>query len=401
LDEVKNKMGIKIYIDFAHTPDSLEKALTFLKTKVPKGGRLISVFGCAGERDTKKRSKMGKISSQIADLSIFTAEDPRSEDTLEIIRAMRRYAKNYVVIPERGEAIAFALEQAKKNDVVAFLGKGHEKSMAYEGFEHPWSEYNEINNFLHKDNSLSAIVLAAGKGTRMKSRVPKILHKICGRPMISYSLQNLRRSRVGEIVVVVSYKRNLVARQVAGSAGIAVQKNPKGGTADAAKAALPLISQKAQNVMLLYGDDTAFYTPVTLQKVINQHIRSKATLTFITLMKDDPLGLGRIIRDEKGGLLGIVEEKDATDEQRKIREVNDGLYIFNKSWLKNNLHKIPKSPVTGEYYIVELIKLAIDQKKKVVAEKLPNASEWQGINNPEELVKATEKMIDKLKIQSI
>lgn len=402
LEEIKNDKGIKIFVDFAHTPDSLDAALKYLRTQTK--GRLISVFGCAGERDKKKRFKMGKISVQLADYSIFTAEDPRSENIFDILTIMMHGAKsaggvenkNFVRIPERGEAIAHALSIAKSGDVVGFFGKGHETSMAYKGFEHPWSDRLEIENFLEKDDKTSAVILAAGKGTRMRSQKPKIIHEICGRPMISYSLQNLRQSKIGEIVAVVSYRKNLVIRKIGGNAKIAVQKNPKGGTADSLSAGLPSVSAAADKVVVMYGDDTAFYSANTIKRVIETHIETKSILTFVTLIKEDPHGLGRIIRDKNGTIAGIVEEKDATEVERKIKEINDGMYVFEKKWLEENLVKVEKSPVTGEYYIPELIKMAIGQKQKVSAYRLPNSIEWQGINTPEELVLAEEKMKNKL-----
>ncbi len=406
LEKIQNNSGVKIFVDFAHTPNSLSASLKYFKTQTK--GRVIAVFGCAGERDRKKRFQMGKISAGLSDLSIFTAEDPRTEDLGKILAKMAQGArsaggkegKNFVRIPERGEAVAFALGSAKKGDLVAFLGKGHEKSMAYsedgQTYEHPWSDQNKIENFLKRRKDVSAIILAAGKGTRMKSALPKILHKICGRPMISYTLENLRGAGVGEIVVVVSFKRNVVVKKIAGAVKIAIQKNPKGGTADAALAGLSKVDKNAKYVFVLYGDDTAFYTGATIGNVLDDHIRKKAILTFITLIKENPTGLGRILRNKNGEVLGIVEEKDARLEQRKIKEINDGLYVFDKIWLEKSLPKVKKSPITGEYYLVELIKMAIDQGKKVTAYRLPNASEWEGVNTPEELDRAKKKMEEKL-----
>jgi UDP-N-acetylmuramoyl-L-alanyl-D-glutamate--2,6-diaminopimelate ligase len=149
LEEIKNKRGIKIYIDFAHTPNALEKVLTVLRRR-KRGGRLIAVFGCAGERDIKKRPMMAKISTALADLSIFTAEDPRHEDVNEIIKEMEKGVlknnkRKYLVIPERGEAIAYAIQKvAKKGDIIVICGKGHEKSMCYNGIEYPWSDHGAV-----------------------------------------------------------------------------------------------------------------------------------------------------------------------------------------------------------------------------------------------------------------
>lgn len=145
MEEIKNKKGIKIFVDFAHTPNALKRVLTVLK----KPGKLIVVFGCAGERDIQKRKMMPKISVKLADISIFTAEDPRSENVEDILKVMADTAKenngkeniNFYVLPERGEAISFAINKlAQRGDTVVICGKGHEKSMAYNGVEYPWSD---------------------------------------------------------------------------------------------------------------------------------------------------------------------------------------------------------------------------------------------------------------------
>ena len=174
LEEIKNKRGINIYIDFAHTPNSLENVLKELKKGTK--GKLITVFGCAGERDYEKREKMGMISTKYADVSVFTAEDPRGEDVNNIIDQMIKGAKRdktkevskthysaapelagtgqavygnkqnvYVRISERGRAISFAIQRlAQKGDTVVICGKGHEKSMCYNGTEYPWSDHEAV-----------------------------------------------------------------------------------------------------------------------------------------------------------------------------------------------------------------------------------------------------------------
>lgn len=150
LEEVPNKLGIKIYIDFAHTPDSLEAILTYLKgiTK----GKLISVFGCAGERDKFKRPKMGEVASKLSDVIILTSEDPRTEDANEIIRQIKSGIKTNIpvyIIPDREEAIKKALIIAKHGDAVGLLGKGHEKSMNLDGIhETPWSDRKVVRKYL-------------------------------------------------------------------------------------------------------------------------------------------------------------------------------------------------------------------------------------------------------------
>ena len=144
LEEIKNKLGIKVYIDFAHTPNALKQVLKLLKSQ--KTGRVVVVFGCAGERDVKKRPMMANIATELADVSIFTAEDPRSEDIKDIFSHMIKGVKNkqakYFKIAERGEAIYFAIRKvAKKGDIVLIAGKSHENSMAYNGAEYDWSDF--------------------------------------------------------------------------------------------------------------------------------------------------------------------------------------------------------------------------------------------------------------------
>lgn len=395
LEEIKNDRGIRIFVDFAHTPDSLKAALTYLKS-ITKG-KLISVFGCAGERDSKKRSKMGKISTQIADFSVFTAEDPRSEEIFSILSQIEKgiVNKKFASIPERGEAISYALSLARKGDIVGIFGKGHEKSMAYKGFEHPWSDKEMITGILQANKDEAVIVLAAGKGTRMKSKNPKVLHTICGRPMIAYTLENLRKAGFAEVIVVVSFKKALVLKEVGKACKIAVQKNPKGGTADAAKAGLGSLSKNISTVAVINGDDSAFYKPETIRDILRFHKKSSSVLTFVSLVKDDPYGLGRVVRDGKGDVVRIVEEKNATDAQKKIKEVNDGLYVFKRDWLDKNINKVKLSP-QGEYYLVDLIKIAIDRGEKVGVYRLKDASQWQGINTPEQLALAQDKMKQRL-----
>lgn len=150
LEKIENDKGINIFVDFAHTPNSLKKVLTFLKSHTK--GKLIAVYGCASERDEAKRKLMPEVSLKLADVSVFTAEDPRSEDINLILDQMGQNAesfggienKNFVKIAERGEAIYKAIAIAKPGDTVVICGKGHEKSMAYNGVEYPWSDQEAV-----------------------------------------------------------------------------------------------------------------------------------------------------------------------------------------------------------------------------------------------------------------
>ena len=139
----------RIIVDFAHTPQALESALTTLKSQLPKKGKLIAIYGCAGLRDTSKRPVMGRIGTELADVVIFTAEDPRTEDVWSIIRQMKEQLTQHhdkvISIVNRKDAITFALSQvAQKGDIVGIFGKGHEQSMCYGTTEHPWDDREAV-----------------------------------------------------------------------------------------------------------------------------------------------------------------------------------------------------------------------------------------------------------------
>lgn len=153
MEEIPNSRGLQVIVDFAHTPNGLEKSLSALRPQAKK--QLIAVFGCAGLRDRTKRAPMGRISTEIADLCIFTSEDPRSEDIQVILRQMKegvagKNKRKVVTIPDRREAIAFALNQAGRGDTIGIFGKGHEKSLNIGGVEHPWSDQAVVRELLHK-----------------------------------------------------------------------------------------------------------------------------------------------------------------------------------------------------------------------------------------------------------
>ena len=215
--------------------------------------------------------------------------------------------------------------------------------------------------------------------------------------MISYTLENLRKTGIADITVVVSYRKNLVIKEVTGAVKFAYQMNSKGGTADAAKAGLTQISKSSKTLVVINGDDSAFYKAETIKNILKIYEERERKLTFVSLMKENPTGLGRVIRGKNGLIINIVEEKDATNEERKIKEVNDGLYVFERDWFEKNINKVKQGP-QGEFYLVDLIKLAIDQGDKMATYTLPNDDEWQGVNTPAQLEEANKKMEQRLMV---
>ena len=159
MEEINEGQDFRVIVDFAHTPNALEEVLKFLKSVKPIKSKLIVVFGCAGLRDRQKRPKMGEIASRLADLVVLTAEDPRTEDTNDIIGQISEgceiaggiESKNYFKIPDRREAINFAIKKiAKKDDIVVICGKGHEKSMCFGHTEYHWSDHEAVKKVLRE-----------------------------------------------------------------------------------------------------------------------------------------------------------------------------------------------------------------------------------------------------------
>lgn len=406
----------QVVVDFAHTPNALENALKTLRELKTKDGRIIAVFGAAGERDKKKRAQMGKISAQYADISIFTAEDSRHEDVFSILKQIAVGAKRgdakeltvqtlykrglprkmpwFIQIPERWEAIAFAIQKAaNKNDIIGIFGKGHEKSLAFESYEHPWSDVDFAKKVLVADPKLAAIVLAAGRGTRMKSKIPKVLHKIAGRPMISYVLETLRKARFGTIAVVVGYKKEDVIREIGGAVLIATQRQTL-GTGHAPLYGLKVLPDNITTVLIAMGDDSVFYTPELLQNLVKKHKNAAAKMTLATIKKKNPGVVGYIQRDDKGNIIGIKEWRLEKKPPPKTGEINAALYVFDRIWLGQNLKKLKKHE-NGEYFITDLVDIAIQNKDKIQGIPIPEKY-WFGVNNQSELREANRRILNRL-----
>lgn len=238
--------------------------------------------------------------------------------------------------------------------------------------------------------NIQAIVLAGGKGTRLNCNdCPKAMLPIAGKPMVDYSLENLKKAGFAKPVIVVGFHAQKIKEHLGNKVIYAYQREQL-GTADAVKSAEPKISKDIKNVLSIYGDDSAFYKPETIKNFVNDHLEKQPAITLLTVEKDNPTGLGRIIRNQDGFVVEIVEEKLATDEQKKIKEINTGCCVFRTDFLWPALKKVKKNPV-GEYYLTDLIEIARNEHQKVNAYKI-DASEWIGINTAEDLKAAEEAM---------
>jgi bifunctional UDP-N-acetylglucosamine pyrophosphorylase / glucosamine-1-phosphate N-acetyltransferase len=228
------------------------------------------------------------------------------------------------------------------------------------------------------DVSPLVVVLAAGLGTRMKSRRPKVLHAVCGRPMIAYALDAAAGAGHGRPILVLSPATREVGEMLGESAQVAIQDEPR-GTADAVRAALAC-GRPAGEVAVLSGD-VPLLRPDTVREVLERRRTTGAAIALATIRPADSRGYGRVIRGEDGRVDRIVEEKDATPAERATGEVNAGLYAFDGAWLRSRIGGIVPSDATGELYLTALVAAARADGRAVVAVEVADEWELAGIND--------------------
>lgn len=236
--------------------------------------------------------------------------------------------------------------------------------------------------------TLGAIILAAGKGKRMKSKTAnKVTLKIANKPIILHAVHLLKNLSLQTIVVVVGFAKTSVEKALDGEQVLYAEQKKRMGTAHAVMCAMKKLPENISDVLIIQGDDSAFYSRDTMERLVRKHLSSESSITFLTIELDNPSGLGRVVRDAKDNVISIIEEKDASSEVRMIQEINPACYVFTVTFLKQYLKKIKKSPVTKEYYLTSLIDIAIKNKKKIETVrggKIP----WRGVNTPDELSQA-------------
>ncbi len=237
---------------------------------------------------------------------------------------------------------------------------------------------------------LAHIILAAGKGTRMKSRLPKVLHPILDQPMILYAVDTSARVTGRKPILVIGHAADQVRATVGDRADYVLQQEQL-GTGHAVMVAMPAVRDWADAVLVTYGDMPLLRVD-TLRHLVQTHADTQSTLTMLSVILDDPHGYGRVLRDDAGNVIGVVEEVDATPEQRKIRELNAGIYCFDAAWLDEHLPRIQPSPVKGEYYLPELIGMAVAEGRRVTAIPVDDPQEVVGINTRVHLAEATKIM---------
>jgi len=241
----------------------------------------------------------------------------------------------------------------------------------------------------------AVIILAAGKSKRMKTKKSKLLHHLLGQPMIFYPLELARKLKPKKIVLVAGKESNDLRAGLSGEKiELAVQREPK-GTADAVKAALPNLKSLQGSVLILYGDDPLL-TLKTIRRLLRIHRQTGATLSLLTAEFPEPSALGRIVRDEKGRLRAIVEKADATPEQKQIKEVNAGVYCVKMDFLKRALQEIQTDNQQKEYYLTDLVEVAVRKNLPLSTFTAPDFSETLGVNSRAELIRASAVLQEKI-----
>src|SRR5213593_141405 len=233
--------------------------------------------------------------------------------------------------------------------------------------------------------NLCVVILAAGKGTRMVSNRAKVLHTVCGVPMLRMIYNAAAGLEPDEIFVVIGYDADRVRETLEGLPVQFIAQTEQLGTGHAVMAARERLSNRAGDVVVLFGDTPRIQSS-TLRKMVEHHRRKGAVTTLITGRADNPFGYGRILRDSKGEIEAIVEEKDATPEQRRITEVNPGFYCFQIPPLLDALGKLTSENVQKEYYITDLVGIQRKEGRKVEPILHDNFEELLGINSRRELV---------------
>jgi len=230
------------------------------------------------------------------------------------------------------------------------------------------------------------VILAAGLGTRMKSRKPKVLHELCGRPMLGYVLDAARQVGARRPLVVYSPATEEVMARFADQADFALQEEPR-GTADAVRAALAANPQHAGEVLVLSGD-VPLVQPDVLSELIDLRRARNAAIALVAVHAAQPEGLGRVVRGDGGQVLRIVEQKDATPDELRIEEINAGVYAFDGAWLRSRVGSVKPSAVTGEFYLPVLVALAREDRRAVVSLVVEDDGTLAGINDRVQLAQA-------------
>jgi bifunctional UDP-N-acetylglucosamine pyrophosphorylase/glucosamine-1-phosphate N-acetyltransferase len=233
-------------------------------------------------------------------------------------------------------------------------------------------------------NKFTTIIMGAGIGKRMNSKVPKIIHKILGKPIISFVIDRVKDINCPEVIVVVGKHEKLIKAELGRTVGYALQPIPL-GTGDAAKKG---IAKATHNNILILNGDIPLISEKTIGSLISHHKHEKADLTILTCIMKNPSGYGRVLRDKDNRISGIIEQIDATAKQQQIKEINVGAYYGNKKIILAALNMIKPQNNQGELYLTDIVKNLLENKRRVIGFKTNDEEEMMGINTKTDLARA-------------
>lgn len=227
---------------------------------------------------------------------------------------------------------------------------------------------------------VTTILLAAGRGSRMGGDLPKVLHELDGKPLVTYAVDNARQAGADTVVVVVGYRKDLVIAKLADDGVKFAEQTEQRGTGHAVLAARDYLSDPAADILVLYGD-MPLLSPATLRQLISHRRDTGAAAVALTLVIDNPPDFGRIIRDSDGRVVKVVEVKDANDEELAIREVNVGAYCFAAQTLLPALERLRTDNAQGEYYLTDVVGILVQDGRLVETVQTVDIEETLGIND--------------------
>ncbi|MDZ5719506.1 bifunctional UDP-N-acetylglucosamine diphosphorylase/glucosamine-1-phosphate N-acetyltransferase GlmU, partial [Bacillus sp. SXabc123] len=239
-----------------------------------------------------------------------------------------------------------------------------------------------------------AVVLAAGQGTRMKSKLYKVLHPVCGKPMVEHVVDEALKLSLSKLVTIVGHGAEEVKKQLSDKSEYALQAEQL-GTAHAVKQAQPFLADEKGVTIVICGD-TPLLTAETMEQMLKEHTQREAKATILTAVAEDPTGYGRIIRGENGAVQKIVEHKDASEEERLVTEINTGTYCFDNEALFRAIDQVSNDNAQGEYYLPDVIEILKNEGETVAAYQTGNFQETLGVNDRVALSQAEQFMKERI-----
>lgn len=240
--------------------------------------------------------------------------------------------------------------------------------------------------------SFTSVIMAAGMGTRMKSKMPKVIHKVCGKEICRWVIDAAKNAGSDKVCTIIGHRADMVKEILGDICEFALQAEQK-GTGHAVMQAIDVIKSAKKEVVILNGD-IPLITAESIKKAVNYHRENGNQATVITAVLDDATGYGRIVRGDDGGVRKIVEQKDANDEEKKINEINSGMYVFDSESLLYALEKLTPNNAQGEYYLTDTLEILLNADKKVDGYAIADNDEIRGINDRIQLDEA-EKIMQK------